>query len=126
MASELSVAARGRTGSWTSLGVDSGTGDYPDVFSARLVVPDDVVNIGASEVWISEPDLNNGAGASLRLLEFAAGESITKIVCSADGRMIDQEISPLRIALIGFWSELPVAVHAYTDEGVRRDLAVDA
>ncbi|MEU0481866.1 hypothetical protein ABZ260_22095 [Streptosporangium sp. NPDC006013] len=124
LASELLVAAKDRTAGWTSLDVDSGSAGYPDVFSGNLAASEEVVNIGSSEMWISEPDLNGGEGAPLRLFEVAVGESIEKITCSVDGRVVEQEISPLRIALIGVWSDQPATFHTYSRGGVRCELPV--
>lgn len=122
LASELSVAIRDCTGGWASLGMDSGAGDYPNIFSTQLSHSEKIANMGLSETWLSDPDLNDGKGAPLRLFEIAVGESIAKITCSVNGRVVEQEISPLRIALIGAWSEHPATFHAYTREGDRRDI----
>lgn len=123
-ASELSVAEREQAGGWTSLDIDSGSADYPDFFSENIADPDEVVHIESSERWVSEPGRNGGEGAPLRLFEVAVGESIEKITCSVGGRVVEQEISPLRIALIGVWSDQPATFHTYSRGGVRCELPV--
>ncbi|MFC4895934.1 hypothetical protein ACFQVD_16405 [Streptosporangium amethystogenes subsp. fukuiense] len=124
LASEMSVAERGQAGGWASLDIDSGSADYPDFFSESIAASDEVVHIGSSERWVSDPGLNDGEGAPLCLFEVAVGESIEKITCSVGGRVVEQEISPLRVALLGVWSEQPATFHTYTRDGVRRELPV--
>ncbi|WP_049577769.1 hypothetical protein [Nonomuraea sp. SBT364] len=111
-ASDVAVAVRSEEGAWLDLGVTSGSGGYPDVFSRSPGLPD-ATPLGVTETWISDARFRGGAGTSLRLLELQLAGSVTSVVCETASSRAEQEISPLGLCLAGVLGDEPASVHLY-------------
>lgn len=113
LSSELVIGARSPSGSWSELGLDSGAAGYPDVYTLTNTDSSEIAILGFTSTWISESTLRGHISAPLRLLELRVGASVSAITCVNSTGEVTQEISPLRVALVGAWTDEPSIVQLY-------------
>ncbi len=111
LAAELSLAVRDAAGKWRDLGLDSGTNEYPDIFSTPRD-PSSAVSLGITETLVSEAEFRNGSATTARFLEVWVGDAITSVTCATNSATTEQEVSPLGVCLAGVVGEESAAVHA--------------